>query len=163
MTEFVGGAEVVPNLPTARPRPRPRLRLRPTVLASVFVGGFAGGLARHEVTLAWPAPVSSLPWAIFAINTSGAFALALLLVLVVEVLPPTTYLRPALGTGFLGAFTTFSSVMTTVDRLAGQGRGNVAAAYLSASTLAGLSAASLGLVLGRAIAAYRHRPPRRGR
>ncbi|HLZ37856.1 MAG TPA: CrcB family protein [Mycobacteriales bacterium] len=158
MTEFVGGAEVVPNLPTARPRPRPRPRLRPTVLASVFVGGFAGGLARYAVTMAWPAPASSFPWAIFLINTSGAFALALLLVLVIEILPPTTHLRPALGTGFLGAFTTFSSVVTAVDHLAAQGRANVAAVYLLASTLAGLSAASLGLVLGRAIAAYRHRP-----
>jgi CrcB protein len=127
----------------------------------VFTGGFVGGLARYVVTLAWPAPPYSFPWATFLVNTSGAFALALLLVLVIDVLPPTTCLRPALGTGFLGAFTTFSSVATAVDQLVVYKQADTAAIYLVASTAAGLSAASFGLLLGRAVAAYRHRsrPP----
>lgn len=136
--------------------------VRPGVLLAVFVGGFAGGLARYAVTLAWPASPGGFPWATFAINTSGAFALAALLVLVIEVLPPSTYLRPGLGTGFLGAFTTFSAVASAVDQLARQGRLATAALYLGASTLAGLAAASLGLVLARSVAAYRHRFHERG-
>lgn len=43
------------------------------------------------------------------INVSGAFALGLLGVLMVERLPPTHYVRPLAGTGFIGAFTTFST------------------------------------------------------
>jgi len=35
-----------------------------------------------------------------------------------EVLPPTTYVRPLLGTGFCGAWTTFSSITASTDQLA---------------------------------------------
>jgi len=51
-----------------------------------------------------------LSWATFVINASGAFVLAALLVVVNDVLPPTTYVRPLVGTGFCGAWTTFSSI-----------------------------------------------------
>lgn len=156
MTDIQAGAEREFATASRRPSPRPRL----AVLAVVFVGGFFGGLARYALTLAWPAPAGAFPWATFLINTSGAFALALLLVLVIDVLPPATYLRPALGTGFLGAFTTFSAVVTVVDHMAMSGRVSTAALYLGSSTVAGLSAASLGLVLGRSFAAHRHRARR---
>ena len=81
--------------------------------------------------------------------------LALLLVLLLEALPPTTYLRPVLGTGFCGALTTFSSVAAGVDQLAARGAPGTAAGYAAASLLAGLVAAVLGLVLGRAISGRR--------
>src|SRR5664279_4948564 len=69
----------------------------------------------------------------------GAFALALLLVIVIEVWLPTTYVRSALGIGFLGGFTTFSSVVTNTERLAGHGAVGIAARYLGLSTVAGLA------------------------
>ena len=138
-------------------RPRGWPRLRPAVLAAVFTGGLVGGLARYEVTRVWPAPTRGFPWATFAINTSGAFLLALLLVLVVEVLPPTTFVRPLLGTGFCGAWTTFSSVVATTDQLVAHGAPAVGVGYLLASVLAGLAGAALGLVSGRAVGAFRHR------
>ena|GEM_PF-1330832 len=74
-----------------------------------------------------------------AVITSGAFALALLLVIVIAVWLPTTYVRSALGIGFPGGFTTFSSVVTTTDRLAGHGAVGIAAQYLGLSTVAGLA------------------------
>jgi CrcB protein len=126
-------------------------------VAVIGVGGFAGGLARYGIGQAWPTPSGRFPWATFAINTTGAFVLALLLILVLEVLPPMTYLRPALGTGFCGAYTTFSSVATASDQLAAHGHVNVAAAYVAISLFAGLAATSLGIVLGRAIAANQAR------
>lgn len=134
-------------------------RLRPRVLTAVAGGAFAGGLARYAVTLAWPTPVGAVPWATFGVNTIGAFTLALLLMLVTEVWRPTTYVRPLLGTGFLGAFTTFSAVVTTTDQLAGRGAPGTAARYLVISMFAGLAAASFGLVTGRAVATARHRDP----
>ncbi len=127
-----------------------------TVMA-VGVGGFVGGIARYAAGLLFPAPAGAFPWTIFAVNTAGAFVLALLLVLVLEVLPPTTYLRPVVGTGFCGALTTFSSVATGVDQLAAHGHAGLAAGYLGASVSAGLAAASFGVVTGRAIAAQRDR------
>src|SRR5450759_1350811 len=104
-----------------------------------------------------PKPAAGVPWATFAVNTAGAFALALLLVLVTEVWRPTTYVRPLFGTGFLGAFTTFSAVVTTTVQLAARGAVGTAAFYLVISMFAGLAAASFGLVTGRAVAASRHR------
>lgn len=146
-----------PFSPGLRPR-WPRIHWR--TIGAIGAGGFFGGLARYGVGLAWDTRAGAFPWPTFAINTSGAFALALLLVLVLEVLPPTTYLRPALGTGFCGAYTTFSSVALATDQLTAQGLAHVAALYVAASVFAGLSATSSGIVLGRSIAA---RKSQRGR
>lgn len=135
-----------------------RRRLPPihgwSVLA-VGAGGFAGGLARYAVGSAWPEASTAFPWPTFAINTSGAFLLGLLLVLVLEVVLPRWWVRPALGTGLLGAYTTFSSVVVAVDQLAAHGRGGLAAAYLALSLFGGLIAAAAGLLLGRRIVTAR--------
>jgi CrcB protein len=140
---------------TSRTSRWPRIHWRS--VAVIGAGGFVGGLTRYGIGLAWVAPTGTFPWATFAINTSGAFLLGLLLVLVLEVLPPTTYLRPALGTGFCGAYTTFSSVATATDQLTAHGHANVAAAYVAASVFTGLAATSFGIVLGRSIAANQAR------
>ena len=130
----------------------PRLpRLPLGVLAAVFIGGCVGGLARYELTASWTASAGTFPWAIFVINSSGAFALAVLLVLVNDAMPPTTYLRPLLGTGFCGAWTTFSSITAGADQLIAHGAAGTGAAYVLGSVVGGLGAAGLGLVLTRAV------------
>lgn len=147
----------MPRAPRAFDRPpRARLpRIRWSIVAAVAVGGFLGGIARYAADLAWPTAAGEFPWSTFVVNTSGAFVLAFLVVLVSDVLKPTTYLRPLLGTGFCGALTTFSAVTDTVDRLAAHGKPVLAVAYLGGSVVAGLAAAGLGVILGRAIAASR--------
>jgi CrcB protein len=136
-------------------RPPPGDRFGP--VGAVFGGGCCGGLARYAVTEAWPARAGGFPWAIFMINTTGTFALALLLVLLVEVVPPTRYLRPALGAGFLGSWTTFSALTTGTSELAAHRHPGTGAAYLVATAAAGLAAAVIGLLLGRSVTAYRRR------
>ncbi|MDQ1696064.1 MAG: fluoride exporter [Frankiaceae bacterium] len=125
-----------------------------SVVAAVIVGGFFGGVTRYAVELAWPTPTGAFPWATFSVNTTGAFVLALTLVLVLEVLPPTRYVRAIVGTGFCGALTTFSSVVTSVDQLVAHGHADVAVGYVVASIAAGLAAASFGFALGRSVAAF---------
>jgi CrcB protein len=161
----VGGLRALPidpdiDEPENPPRRRPTSRwprFAPGVLVAVFVGGVLGGGARYGIGVAAPPAVDGFPWDIFAINLSGAFALAVLLVLVLEVFPPTRYLRPALGTGFIGAFTTFSSLATATDHLLAHGHPALAIVYTFGSLFGGLAAASLGLACGRAISANRHR------
>jgi CrcB protein len=125
----------------------------PRVVLAVFAGGIFGGVTRYEIGLAAAPHAGRFPWDIFAINVGGAFALALLIVLVADVLPPTTYVRPALGTGFLGAFTTFSSLAVAADELAAHHHAATASVYVVASAAAGLLAAGFGLWLGRFVTA----------
>ncbi|HWG22721.1 fluoride efflux transporter CrcB [Actinospica sp.] len=138
----------------ARPR---RRRQDPRVLAAIALGGFLGGEARYLLGLAFPTGRAAFPATTFAINISGSFILALLLMLILEVWPPTKYIRPLFCTGFCGAYTTFSTWMVDTDRLISAGRYGIAAADVFGSLFAGLAATALGLVVGRAVIAYRNR------
>jgi CrcB protein len=133
---------------SSRAGPRLPSALRPGVLAAIAAGGARGGGARYLIEEA-AAPAGGFPWATFSINVSGAFALALLLVLVLDLWPPTRYVRPFAAIGFLGAFTTFSTWMVETGDLLARHRPGVAAGYLAGGLVAGLAAVSLGLVVGR--------------
>jgi CrcB protein len=129
------------------------------VLAVIFAGGCLGGWARYAATTAWPAPLGRFPWATFVVNTTGAFVLAVVVVAAAELaaagIIAARFLRPVLGTGFCGAFTTFSSIVVTVDQLAAHRHAALAGGYLAASLSAGLVAAVAGLALARAVAGGR--------
>jgi len=81
-----------------------------------------------------------------AINVAGSFALGMLVVIPLG----SEELRTALGVGFLGGFTTFStfSVQAFLDIEAGEPMR--ALIYVAASVLLGLAAAAAGYYLGRA-------------
>ncbi len=156
LDQRAGRSPAASPFPGARRSRRPRLR--PDVVAAVFAGGCAGGFARYAVTDGWPTPVDRFPWSTLVVNVAGAFVLAVVMVLAVEV-APSRYLRPLLGTGFCGALTTFSSVVVSADQLFAHHHPDAAVAYLVASMVGGLGAAVLGLVAGRAVEAQ-HRVAR---
>jgi fluoride exporter len=135
---------------------RRRPLLRWDVLVAIFLGGCLGGLARYAIVTTWPVATDRFPWPTLAINLSGAFVLALLIVAAAHSVP-SRYLRPLLGTGFCGAFTTFSAVVVTDDEFFAQHHPALAVGYLAASIVGGLAAAALGLIIGRAIAVNRSR------
>jgi CrcB protein len=137
----------------ARPSRWPRLRL--DVIVAVFVGGCLGGWARYAITTTWPADNGGFPWATLYVNVAGALILGL--VVAASNVLSSRFVRPLLGTGFCGAFTTFSAVVVTTDQLFAHRHQGVAVAYPAASALAGLVAAALGVVLGRALLSSRHR------
>lgn len=124
-------------------------RLRWDVVIAVFAGGCLGGWARYGITSTWPAR-NGFPWATFTVNVAGAFVLPVVVVVAAS-LVSSRYLRPLLGTGFCGAFTTFSSVVVTADQLFVHRHPSTAVAYVLATIVAGLAAAWLGLVLGRGL------------
>jgi CrcB protein len=127
------------------------------VLAAIATGGALGGVARYEVSLAHPNPPGGFPWATWAINVSGSFLLAVIVTLVVERWPPTRYVRPFLGIGFCGGYTTWSTAMTDTVLLVRDHHAQTAVTYLAASLAAGLAATVAGIWLTRA----RPRRPRR--
>jgi CrcB protein len=131
------------------PQRRRSRRAQPDVLAAIAAGGALGAPARYGVAQIVHVSKDTFPWATFWTNVSGSFALGFLLVLIVDRFPPTRYLRPLFATGFLGAFTTFSTFAVESDLLVKEGRPVVAAAYVAASLLVGFGAVWAGIVLGR--------------
>ena len=102
----------------------------------VAVGGRGGGVA-----------AGSFPWPTFAINVLGSFLLGLVLTWGASVWSRDVVV--AVGVGFLGAFTTFSTFGYETQSLLRGGRGGVAAAYVAASVLVGVAAAWAGWSAGQ--------------
>ena len=138
---------VDPDVP-ARPSRASRPRQWDIALA-IAVGGAIGGTMRHAVSVAVPDAPEGFPWGTFVENVSGALLLAVLVVYLIEVWPPSRYVRPFLGTGVLGGYTTFSTFMNEARELILDGNAVVALAYVAATLLAGLTATIVGLRLGR--------------
>ena len=116
--------------------------------AVVLVGlaGVAGVLARYGITKA-TLGTEALIWSTAAINIVGSFVLGLL---VAGGWFSRDY-REAIGVGFLGGFTTFSTFSVQIVTEADGGRTGTAAAYLLVSVVGGIAAATGGYALGRAI------------
>jgi len=91
-----------------------------------------------------------LPWGTVIINLSGSLALGLLTGLCGAHLLSTAGLA-ALGTGFLGGYTTFSTASYETVRLLQGGRRRAALVNLFGVLICGTAAALLGLTVGAAI------------
>jgi CrcB protein len=127
------------------------LRSRADILAVISAGGALGSLARWGLTLAWPVRPGGFVWATMMANVSGALLLGFLMVFVLEVWPPSRYVRPFLGVGVLGGYTTFSTAMLDTRVLLVAGYRAQAAGYLFGGLLAGLLAVWLGMAAARAL------------
>lgn len=117
-----------------------------------------GSVARFAIGRALPAAAHGFPWGTFIVNVTGSFLLGLLMVFVSEVWRPGRYLRPFLGVGVLGGYTTFSTVTGQVRGLVGAGSWLLANTYLLDSVVGGLAAVWLGVIVARLLA---RRPVRR--
>lgn len=135
-----------------------------TRVALVAFGGAAGALLRSLLDGTGP-PENTFPWATLLINVSGAGLLAVLLVLLEERLPTNRALRPLVGTGLIGGYTTFSTFAVETIVLLRAGESGQAFAYLLASVAGALLAATVGIMAGRAGARLlgRHRRRAQGR
>jgi CrcB protein len=111
----------------------------------VFGGGVAGTAARYAVDQA-VGPWGVWPAATFLVNVVGAFLLGVLLESLVRRGPDVgTRLRLLLGTGFLGAFTTYSALAVETDGLLRDGYASVAVGYAVATVVVGFVASTLGI------------------
>ncbi len=109
-------------------------------LGAIFAGGAAGALARVALTRAFPVAPGGWPWITFAINLTGALLLGYLVTRLQERLPLSTYRRPLTGTGFCGAFTTFSTMQVELLEMLDHHRYGLAAGYAAASVAGGFAA-----------------------
>ena len=122
-------------------------------LVLIAAGGAAGAVARYLVDNAvLERYAGAFPLGILVVNLSGAFVLGLLAALIIDrgVLP--TELRSPLLVGFLGAYTTFSTLMLDTWRLVEDGLPALAVVNLVGSSALGIVAVVGGLLVGRALA-----------
>jgi fluoride exporter len=118
----------------------------------VGVGGFLGANARF-VQARWIDLLhnTAFPWATFTINVAGSFLLGLLGAFVTARVPPPTgdHLRLALGVGFLGAYTTFSTFEYETHALLEDGFWLTGFLNVFCSLFVGLVAVRLGILAAR--------------
>ena len=91
------------------------------------------------------------PFNTLIINIIGSFILALILTLAFEVMDFDSDIRLGIATGFLGAFTTFSTMIKETVVLINSGYYYSAILNLTVSTLLGLVVAYLGIVIAREV------------
>lgn len=114
-------------------------------LAVVAGGGAIGSVLRWGTSLVWPGPVST-----FVVNVLGCLTIGVLMCVITELVTPHRLLRPFLGVGVLGGFTTFSTYVTDALRLA-LSAPPAALGYLLATVLCCLLAVFVGMSATRAL------------
>jgi CrcB protein len=129
---------------TERPNPQ-RSGADLPVLGVIAIGGGLGSLLRYALAQAVHPSANGFPVATLITNLVGSLLLGALIVAVTEIWRPHHLLRPFVGTGLLGGFTTFS---TFAVEARGAGAG-VAASYIASSVLGGILAAMLGMAVVR--------------
>jgi CrcB protein len=140
--------------PGARPSGAPRFprawRADAPVVLAVALGGALGASARYAALLRWPAAADAFPWAVFWVNVTGCAVIGAFTVLVTEgARVPHPLLRPFVGTGVLGGFTTFSSYALDVHQLQDADESALAVLYLAGTLAAALAAVLLGAAAAR--------------
>ncbi|MGH3387996.1 MAG: fluoride efflux transporter CrcB [Actinomadura sp.] len=127
-------------------RPRPASW---TVLVAISAGGVLGALARYGVTVAFPYSAGDFPSATFAINVVGCLLIGVLMASLAAAARARPLVRPFLGIGVLGGFTTFSTYIVDVQRAVTAGAAATGLAYLAATPVAALVAVYAGDRLAR--------------
>jgi CrcB protein len=125
-----------------------RVRRSQAQLVIVFAlgcGGVVGAVARYAVSLAWPIKTGQFPWNTFFVNITGSAILGFLLILLIEQFPRGRLVRPFIGTGIIGAYTTFSTLEVEALLLFRSHDSMIGVSYVVASVFAGLFAVWMGM------------------
>lgn len=118
----------------------------------IALGGMLGAILRYTIknihiyNYNIVIPINTL-----LINVSGSFLLALILTISFEVYEFDADIRLGIATGFLGAYTTFSTLCKEAVNIMKQGHYYSSAAYIGLTIILGLMATYFGVVLGREI------------
>lgn len=128
-------------------RPHRPVHLHPGFVLVVITGGVFGALARYGLSSALPSP-GGWPLPTLIINLAGALLLGVLLEALVRRGPDAGRLRMIrllAGTGFMGAFTTYSTLALEANTLLGAGRTTDAVIYVAATLIGGAVATVTGI------------------
>ena len=118
------------------------------VLLVIAVGGVIGAELRYGVGLLLPSGQRAWPWATVLVNVIGGFGIGVLMAVLGRTARPHPLVRPFVGVGVLGGFTTFSTYSTDTYRLIEVGRPELALGYAALTLSAAVLATVAGLAVG---------------
>ena len=121
------------------------------VLLAIGAGGALGSLARYGLSVAIPHPRGEFAVATLLTNVLGCLLIGVLMAMLTTTARPHHLLRPLLGVGVLGGFTTFSTFVADTLDAATTGRILGSLLYLAASVALCLAAVAAGLTATRAV------------
>ena len=122
------------------------------VLIAIGFAGALGALARYGVSLAalrWIG--EDFPYGTLCVNLAGCFLLGVIAELTMEDAGLAPQTRAILGTGFLGAFTTFSTFGVETYRAMQVGAWGVAASNVAINVVGGIVLVAAGVGLASAL------------
>ncbi|OLF08056.1 chromosome condensation protein CrcB [Actinophytocola xinjiangensis] len=122
-----------------------------SVLGVIAAGGGLGALARHGLAQALPTAPRGFPWHTLIANVAGCLLIGVLMVVITEVITAHRLVRPFLGVGVLGGFTTFSTYASEIRALLAPGTVALAFLYLAGTLVAALLAVVAGMAGTRAL------------
>ena len=128
------------------------MHFSPLLIASIALGGAIGAVARHSVSVMMNSVMGTgFPWGTFTVNVVGSFLMGALIEVSALKLSMGLETRALLVTGFLGAFTTFSTFSLDVVTLYERGNMGLSALYVIVSVVVGISALFGAIALVRGI------------
>jgi len=119
--------------------------------ALVALGGALGAMSRYAVDRSVSALIGPTVLGTFAANISGSFLLGFILAAASGRLGLSEEARIFLAVGFLGSYTTFSTLTVASVLLAGDGDWVGAALNILGSIVVGIVAAFAGVLVGRIV------------
>jgi len=121
-----------------------------TIWIAVAAGGAIGSMFRYGIGQLTTNVLGTTPLlATLTVNVSGSFLLGLFYTLCNARIITSTELRVLIGVGLIGGYTTFSTFSFETIRLIESGEPVKAIANITANLLFGITAAYLGILLGK--------------
>lgn len=120
------------------------------VLAVIALGGALGAQARYGMEHVLPYD-GGIPWGTFAVNALGCLLIGVLMATLLELTAPHRLLRPLVGVGLLGGFTTYSGYAVGIRMLLDDGRPGLALVYLAVTPVVAVACVWSGVRITRIV------------
>ena len=119
--------------------------------AVIAIGGVLGSWMRWRLSVWFPVASGTFPTTTLAINLLGSALIGVVLVLFLDRQPPRLLTHSFLGTGILGAFTTFSPFTVESAELLRLSKPLLALAYVVVSVVGGVLVALISMRMTRRV------------
>lgn len=131
----------------------PLLGLSAGTLTAIFLGGALGTVCRYLLEVHHAGGSGAFPWVTLVVNLSGSLAIGFLVPLIDHTAPRSPLGRPLVLIGFLGGWTTYSTLAVEATLLGKNGDLAMCLAYLVATVAGGLALVVAGHAAGRKLIA----------